>query len=252
MPVGLSDQDLRGLLDVAGVVEEDVAGPVLPWALLGHLRALVPCDTLQVTGQDTPARGEFASQALPSDDQPGPAQPDPQVDAYWAHYWDSSCCSYPDRTGDLRSVTMISDFYSEREWHGTGMYTDYLKGVDVEHEIMVCLPAGPGRTLRFLFARGSGSDFDERDRAVLSLLRPHLHAAYLAAERRRLGVSPLTQRQREIMEYVAAGFSNVQIARRTGVSEATVRKHLENVFQRLNVTSRTAAVGRSGVLPFWG
>jgi hypothetical protein len=32
--------------------------------------------------------------------------------------------------------------------------------------------------------RGPGPDFSERDRAVLTLLRPHLHQAYLHAERR--------------------------------------------------------------------
>ena len=29
---------------------------------------------------------------------------------------------YPDRTGDLRSVVKIADFYSARQWHSTGMY----------------------------------------------------------------------------------------------------------------------------------
>ena len=54
------------------------------------------------------------------------------------------------------------------------------------------------------------------------------------------------------MQYVAAGFTNAQIARRMRVSEGTVRKHLENVFARLSVTSRTAAIGRAGVEPFAG
>ncbi|MGE5720367.1 MAG: response regulator transcription factor, partial [Nocardioidaceae bacterium] len=88
------------------------------------------------------------------------------------------------------------------------------------------------------------SDFTDRDVAVLTLLRPHLQAAYVAAERRRRGLLPLTTRQREILQYVAAGYSNGQIARRLEVSEATVRKHLENIFARLDVTSRTAAVAR--------
>jgi len=29
----------------------------------------------------------------------------------WEHYWDCRLCSYTDRTGDLRSITKISDFY---------------------------------------------------------------------------------------------------------------------------------------------
>jgi DNA-binding NarL/FixJ family response regulator len=76
---------------------------------------------------------------------------------------------------------------------------------------------------------------------VLTLLRPHLQAAYLAAERRRRGVTALTSRQQQLLPYLAAGFSNRQIARRLSVSEGTVRKHLENIFVRLDVHSRTAA-----------
>ena len=37
--------------------------------------------------------------------------------AHWEHYWDCKPCSYPDRTGDLRSVLKIADFYSARQWH---------------------------------------------------------------------------------------------------------------------------------------
>jgi DNA-binding NarL/FixJ family response regulator len=58
-------------------------------------------------------------------------------------------------------------------------------------------------------------------------------------------VSPrLTPRQWEVVHRVATGASNTQIARDLGLSEATVRKHLENVFVRLGVQSRTEAVAR--------
>jgi DNA-binding NarL/FixJ family response regulator len=36
--------------------------------------------------------------------------------------------------------------------------------------------------------------------------------------------------------------TNAQIGRRLGVSEGTVRTHLENIYRRLQVSSRTAAV----------
>ena len=182
------------------------------------------------------ATGGF-SQDLPADD----GQEDDDQ-AFWAHYWDCDPCSYPDRSGDLRSVTKISDFYSARQWHGTGMYRDHFRG-QVEHEMMVCLPAGPGRSVRLIFFRGAGADFTERDRGLLALLRPHLHEAYRVAERRRRGDTlELTPRQRELLHLVADGYTNAQIGRRLGLSEATVRKHLENIFARLRVTNRTAAV----------
>lgn len=51
----------------------------------------------------------------------------------------------------------------------------------------------------------------------------------------------LTSRQWEVLHGVAAGATNHQIGHRLGVSEATVRKHLEHVFERLQVSSRTEA-----------
>lgn len=44
---------------------------------------------------------------------------------------------------------------------------------------------------------------------------------------------------------MARGYSNSDIARELVVSTATVRKHLENIFRRLGVTSRTAAAARA-------
>jgi DNA-binding CsgD family transcriptional regulator len=99
--------------------------------------------------------------------------------------------------------------------------------------------------VRLYFFRGSGPDFSERDRALLTLLRLHLHQAYLDAERRRHPTPQLTARQRELLHLVAAGHTNAQIARRLGISEGTVRTHLENIYRLLQVSSRTAAVTRA-------
>ncbi len=161
---------------------------------------------------------------------------------FWLHYWECLACSYPDRSGDLRSVTMASDFYTDTEWHRTGMYVEYLRPAGVEHELMVCLPGGPGHTVRLMLFRGPGSNFTERDRGILALLRPHLEHAYLDADLRRRGIPKLTPRQWQLMRLVANGYSNSQIARRLFISEGTVRKHLENIFERLDVTNQTAAV----------
>jgi DNA-binding CsgD family transcriptional regulator len=170
---------------------------------------------------------------------------------HWGHYWDCQPCSYPDRTGDLRSIITIADFYSARQWHSVGTYCDIYRPQGLEHDLMLTLPPapspvpGPGRTMRLFFFRGPGPDFSDRDRAVLTLLRPHLHQAYLDAERRRHPVPRLTPRQTDLLHLVAAGHTNTQIARRLGISEATVRTHLENIYSRLQVSSRTAAVTRA-------
>ena len=80
---------------------------------------------------------------------------------------------------------------------------------------------------------------------MLTLLRPHLHQAFLDAERRRHPVPRLTPRQRELLRLLAAGHTNTHIARRLGISEGTVRTRLENIYERLDVSSRTAAVTRA-------
>ena len=244
----VSERDLRAL---AGMVTErraDIPAQGLPMSLLSELKSQIRCDEIAFYGFDSERKTTWFEQAIPGYDD---ALTEPIEPLHWRHYWDCQPCSHPDRTGDLRSVVTIADFYSTRQWHGTGMYCDLYRPQGIEHELMLTLPAGPspapgpGRTLRLFLFRPSGSDFCEADRALLMLLRPHLHQAYLDAERRRHPGAELTSRQRQVLDLVAAGYTNGQIARRLGIAEGTVRKHLENIHRRLRVPSRTAAVTRA-------
>jgi DNA-binding CsgD family transcriptional regulator len=47
-----------------------------------------------------------------------------------------------------------------------------------------------------------------------------------------------------VMRWVARGKTNQQIAAALYVSESTVRKHLQNSYRKLDVTSRTTALAR--------
>lgn len=61
----------------------------------------------------------------------------------------------------------------------------------------------------------------------------------------------LSKRETEVLDLVASGRSNTQVAADLFVSEATVKSHLVRIFAKLDVTSRTAAVAaarRSGVI----
>ncbi|WP_247466240.1 response regulator transcription factor, partial [Bradyrhizobium sp. 62] len=49
----------------------------------------------------------------------------------------------------------------------------------------------------------------------------------------------LTQRERQIARLVAEGLSNKEIARQLNVSDGTVKVHLYNIFQKLEITNRT-------------
>src|SRR5215475_1933289 len=244
-----SDQDLCAL---AGIVSQDrpdvPAQEGLPPSLLADLMGQIRCDVISFEGFDSGRQETWFLQSIP---ERGDAVAEDLDPVHWQHYWRCQPCSYPDRTGDLRSIVKITDFYSARQWHSIGTYCDIYRPQGLEHDLMLTLPAAPGpvagggRTLRLFLFRGSGPDFSERDRALLALLRPHLHQAYLDAESRRHPVPRLTPRQRDLLQLVAAGHTNTQIARRLGISESTVRTHLENIYQRLQVSSRTAAVTRA-------
>ncbi|HKW28123.1 MAG TPA: response regulator transcription factor [Verrucomicrobiae bacterium] len=54
-------------------------------------------------------------------------------------------------------------------------------------------------------------------------------------------VEDLTAREREILELLANGFPNKQIADRLGLTDGTVRWHLRHVYNKLHVRSRTEA-----------
>ena len=245
--VRASDRDLRALARIVSEDRHDLPDREgLSPSLINELLGLIPSDFLTVLGIDSGRQENWFGYDFPVSGLgfAGDASPE----EFWDNYWASEPCSYPDRTGDLRSVTKISDFYTAMQWHSTGMYRDTLHPEGIEHQLTLCLPpgpgqtTGPGQTVRLLFNRGPGPDFSERDRAVLTLLRPHLHQAYLDTERRRRPVPRLTPRQKDLLRLVAAGHTNTQIARRLGISEGTVRTHLENIYARLQVSSRTAAV----------
>lgn len=77
------------------------------------------------------------------------------------------------------------------------------------------------------------------DAGQRSLVVELIDGVLLLEERQRL--PRVTAREREILELVAEGRTNAEIAERLWVSPGTVRKHLENVFAKLGVHTRTAA-----------
>jgi len=55
-------------------------------------------------------------------------------------------------------------------------------------------------------------------------------------------ISPLTPREGEILDYVAKGYLNKQIAAALDVSEQTIKNHVSSILRKLNVNARTQAV----------
>ena len=192
-PVLPRERDLPRLAGIVSEHRDDIPAHGVPLSPLADIAGQIRCDVISFEGFDSGGEVTWFLQAIRGHDQISYDGPDdPLEPVHWQHYWHCQPCSYPDRTGDLRTVITIADFYSQRQWHSTGMYTELYRPKGFEHELMLSLPfgtgrcvPGPGKTLRMFLFRGPGTDFSEADRALLTLLRPHLHQAWLDAERRR-------------------------------------------------------------------
>lgn len=87
-----------------------------------------------------------------------------------------------------------------------------------------------------------------------SVLQPSV-AARLVAQFSRLAetaprwsqelVEPLSTREMDVLRLMAAGDTNREIAQKLVVAEGTVKNHVTNIFNKLNVTDRTKAVVRA-------
>ncbi|HUR14295.1 MAG TPA: helix-turn-helix transcriptional regulator [Mycobacteriales bacterium] len=242
----LAHDDLRALDGLLAQAHEEADGSVgLPNALLTGLYDLVRCEMVTFCELDTASGTDVVVQDFDGVHHLAVDRPCPE-DPFYRHFWSTRSTSYALRTGDTRTVTSISDFYDQREWLATPMYQDVFKAHGVRHHLSCSLSSRGARGRRLVLFRGPGADFDGRDRLLLSLLRPHLDELYRRQSALR-GGSPavlLTPRQAELLAMVATGRTNAQIAATLFLSPGTVRKHLENIFARLGVTSRAAAVGR--------
>lgn len=59
----------------------------------------------------------------------------------------------------------------------------------------------------------------------------------------------LTQKQQQVMHYLATGLSNKEIARKLDLSPETIKTHLREIFTRMNVKNRTQAVSLYRKIP---
>ena len=71
-----------------------------------------------------------------------------------------------------------------------------------------------------------------------SCLSPEAEEIY----RLRSAEKGLTQREREILQYISKGMSNEEIGRLLGISPNTVKAHIKNIFMTLGVNDRAEAV----------
>jgi LuxR family maltose regulon positive regulatory protein len=58
-------------------------------------------------------------------------------------------------------------------------------------------------------------------------------------------VEPLSEREIEVLQHIAQGYSNAEIAQRLYITLGTVKRHINNIYGKLGVGSRTQAVAKA-------
>lgn len=172
----LDDADLTALLQAVERIryarDPDEFGRIA----LETVRDLVPCTVASFNEVDPDAQRVVALL-----DPPDYEVTDAQVEAFGRLAREHPLIRHH-ATGD-GSAHKLSDFVTRDELHRTALYREVYRGLRVEYQLAVTLPAARPRIVAIAVSRET-SDFDERDRAVLNALRPHLAQSYqLSLER---------------------------------------------------------------------
>jgi DNA-binding CsgD family transcriptional regulator len=144
----------------------------------------------------------------------------------------------------------IADLLPEAEFRRTPLYNDYYRPIRIEHAMAVPIHVDARLLVSFVFNR-RGSGFTNAERDSLELIRPHLgHLYRLCAALGRSGWAPaaawqLTPREQDVLRWLSAGKTDRDIATILGISPRTVHKHLQRIYEKLGVETRTAAVARA-------
>ena len=230
--------DLHRLLDVTDLAKLDEPGGPLPWSLLYGLSDIVTCDAVTYESHDVMGRtvqrqqticdvgDEFFDRAIPilsSTSHAGGAHENQQQTENHPTVCRMLAASQSHDAADAESTRRLG----------------------IHDAVIVALPSDAGLHYRLILWRFTGQEFTQRDCLLLTLIYPHLVTLHAAVLCRHAHVLDLTPRQWQLMQLIAAGATNRQIALRLGLSEGTVRTHCENIFNRLNVTNRVAAIARA-------
>lgn len=154
----------------------------------------------------------------------------------------------------------ISDYLDRDSFHKLELYQHFYQTQNVEDQLSAGLVEND--QLKGLSIHRNTWGFNEEEHELLSSIaactfpfyqqlpldqQPSVEQAPIVQmsidgfeqHHEKLGI---TQRQAQLLSLVARGQSNKQIVDKIGISEGTVRKHLENCFRNLGVHNRVGAV----------
>lgn len=160
----------------------------------------------------------------------------------WAEFQFSPWCS----------VKRNSEIYKDNnEFEHTRVYRELYQPQDIYHAIQTVLIHNDTLLgILAVFRPQNQPDFEDSEMQIMNLLKEHLALKlYFLKERASPATSPdarlpqlaeygFTRREMEIIELVADGVANSEISKQCFISTATLRKHLNNIYRKTNVSNR--------------
>lgn len=249
--VSLQSADFRAMLDLLAVAHTTTGTAEFADVLMHSLSDVVPCDLISYNEIDLTggATQTFFEPVL---------APRPELEESFGRLIEQHplVTEYA-RTRDPSPLRM-SDFISLRELQRRDIYAEVFQPLETNHQLAFSLALDAEIVIGIGLNRRVG-DFSDREVAAMTVLQPHLTAAFHHAMLRQRQaadseeetattqwLSVLTTREGEVVALLALGQSNRQIARTLFLSERTVEKHVANAEHKLQVPSRTALVARLG------
>ena len=145
----------------------------------------------------------------------------------------------------------IEDLLPGTVFQRTPLFNDYYRAIRIDHVMAVPIHIDRHVLVSFVVNR-SKRGFSDRDRERVEVIRPHLGHLYRLSGRTARSddalseaAAPLMARERDVLDWLAAGKTDKDIAAILAISPRTVQKHLQRIYEKLGVETRTAAVMRA-------
>lgn len=162
--------------------------------------------------------------------------------------------------GTRRKPASISDHLTPSQWKKSALYGEAYGRLGQQDGLGLDIDLGRGHRLT-LNASRSHPGFGNGERTGLKLLEMHVRHVHARMRMQQnnlrslqeagtnAGLSLLTPREREVLQWVAEGQRNREIAERLNISPGTVKRHLENIYTKLDLDNRHQLSGLSRLLP---
>ncbi len=237
----ISERDAAALLEIVSTGASENGTEPFPSTVLSGLARLIPSDVF-VGYEEADFGGGFrVVEEVDVVGEDGPAKAESLADVFREYGWQNPLhgCAH----GQNERVLRLSDHLTQRQRRALEFDALVWRPFGIRDALRLWLPA-EGTRVRAIYLERGGQNYTRRDVTLLSLLRPHLLRMRKHVDFRRRGSSHrgLTRREAEVLGWIAHGKQNAEIGRLLFISPHTVRKHVENIFEKLDVRTRTAAV----------